>query len=126
MKGETLDKIKKMDDDILILIIIDRNIVELSVQLLFEKGWIGFGTMERVTDVLIKEMKIKAEEWKNNLKKNIKIVDGNFVDVIEDNIEIYKPREVLFVKASGFNPYWSIIKPLLEKLRFKYDFLKTI
>lgn len=114
-------KIQKLKNPIG-LVIIDSKIIELVAQISVEKGWVGFGTTEKIYQVLLKEYRKMAESWIKFLGDvmKIKIIEGNFRKVIEKMYVELKPEKIYFVRSGGFNPYWSVAKPIYEQMRKYY------
>jgi len=103
-------------------VIIDPKIIELVAQVTVEKGWIGFGTTEKIFQVLLEEYRKMAESWEKFMKEimKVRIVEGNFRKEIEKVYEELKPDKIYFVKSGGFNPYWTVVKPIYEQMRKIY------
>ncbi|HDG62187.1 MAG TPA: hypothetical protein ENG15_04190 [Thermotoga sp.] len=114
-------KIQKLKDPVG-LVIIDPKIIELVAQVTVEKGWIGFGTTEKIFQVLLEEYRKMAESWEKFMKEimKVRIVEGNFRKEIEKVYEELKPDKIYFVKSGGFNPYWTVVKPIYEQMRKIY------
>jgi len=114
-------KIQKLKDPVG-LVIIDPKIIELVAQVTVEKGWIGFGTTEKIFQVLLEEYRKMAESWEKFMEgiMEVKIVEGNFRKEIEKVYEELKPDRIYFVKSGGFNPYWTVVKPIYEQMRKNY------
>jgi len=114
-------KIQKLKDPVG-LVIIDPKIIELVAQVTVEKGWIGFGTTEKIFQVLLEEYRKMAESWEKFMKEimKVRIVEGNFRKEIEKVYEELKPDRIYFVKSGGFNPYWTVVKPIYEQMRKIY------
>lgn len=114
-------KIQKLKDPVG-LVIIDPKIIELVAQVTVEKGWIGFGTTEKIFQVLLEEYRKMAESWEKFMKEimKVRIVEGNFRKEIEKVYEELKPDRIYFVKSGGFNPYWTVVKPIYEQMRKSY------
>ena len=114
-------KIRELKDPVG-LVIIDPKIIELVAQVTVEKGWIGFGTTEKIFQVLLEEYRKMAESWEKFMKEimKVRIVEGNFRKEIEKVYEELKPDRIYFVKSGGFNPYWTVVKPIYEQMRKIY------
>jgi len=114
-------KIQKLKDPVG-LVIIDPKIIELVAQVTVEKGWIGFGTTEKIFQVLLEEYRKMAESWERFMRSimKVRIVEGNFRKEIEKVYEELKPDRIYFVKSGGFNPYWTVVKPIYEQMRKIY------
>ena len=114
-------KIQKLKDPVG-LVIIDPKIIELVAQITVEKGWIGFGTTEKIFQVLLEEYRKMAESWERFMEEimKVRIVEGNFRKEIEKVYEELKPDRIYFVKSGGFNPYWTVVKPIYEQMRKSY------
>ncbi|RKX51927.1 MAG: hypothetical protein DRP25_03290 [Thermotoga sp.] len=114
-------KIRELKDPVG-LVIIDPKIIELVAQVTVEKGWIGFGTTEKIFQVLLEEYRKMAESWEKFMKEimKVRIVEGNFRKEIEKVYEELKPDKIYFVKSGGFNPYWTVVKPIYEQMRKIY------
>ena len=114
-------KIQKLKDPVG-LVIIDPKIIELVAQVTVEKGWIGFGTTEKIFQVLLEEYRKMAESWERFMRgiMKVRIVEGNFRKEIEKVYEELKPDRIYFVKSGGFNPYWTVVKPIYEQMRKSY------
>jgi len=114
-------KIQKLKDPVG-LVIIDPKIIELVAQVTVEKGWIGFGTTEKIFQVLLEEYRKMAESWERFMEEimKVRIVEGNFRKEIEKVYEELKPDRIYFVKSGGFNPYWTVVKPIYEQMRKIY------
>ena len=114
-------KIQKLKDPVG-LVIIDPKIIELVAQITVEKGWIGFGTTEKIFQVLLEEYRKMAESWERFMEEimKVRIVEGNFRKEIEKVYEELKPDKIYFVKSGGFNPYWTVVKPIYEQMRKIY------
>ena len=114
-------KIQKLKDPVG-LVIIDPKIIELVAQITVEKGWIGFGTTEKIFQVLLEEYRKMAESWERFMEEimKVRIVEGNFRKEIEKVYEELKPDRIYFVKSGGFNPYWTVVKPIYEQMRKIY------
>ena len=114
-------KIQKLKDPVG-LVIIDPKIIELVAQITVEKGWIGFGTTEKIFQVLLEEYRKMAESWERFMEgiMKVRIVEGNFRKEIEKVYEELKPDRIYFVKSGGFNPYWTVVKPIYEQMRKIY------
>ena len=123
---KVIQKIKKKYSNPEILLIIDPNIVYIVADFLIENGWLGEETTKQLQNVMLSNLKILREKWiefaKENMK-NIKIIkaNGNFKEILEEKIKSENITELIVTFKKGFNPYWNVLKHVIENICKKYN-----
>ncbi len=128
-KDEKLtDFFDKMDEEKEYLVLLDKDVIKISVELTLQKGWLGFAATRDVTKVLYGEYKQRAKEWLQFVSEKTrnavtKLVEGNFKKNLVFEVERVKPSTIYIVKGKEFNPYWAVIKPIIGSLNYHFVIL---
>ena len=118
--------LKSMKDrDVHILAVVDPELVRLSAEMAIEKGWLGDKATSDIYQFLLKQLRRMRKEFVEQAVKllqikEIKITydekDGNFVEEIKKAVSSKNVHTVIFCHKKGYNPYWSVLKPIVNKL----------
>lgn len=112
-------------EDVHILAIVDAQLVRLSTEMAIEKGWFGDRTASDIYQFLLKQLRKMRKDFIEQAVKllqseEIKItydeIDGNFVKEIKKAVSLKNVRTVIFCHKKGYNPYWNVLKPIVNKL----------
>ena len=113
------------DGDVHILAVVDPELVRLSAEMAIEKGWLGDKATSDIYRFLLKQLRRMRKEFVEQAVKllqikEIKITydekDGNFVEEIKKAVSSKNVHTVIFCHKNGYNPYWSVLKPIVNKL----------
>lgn len=106
-------------------LILDEKLIYLAAEILISNGWLGESTTESLKEVLLKNLKALRKLWIKSSQKaypgiKVKELDGNIRDILENEIKNENVSKIVIMLKKGFNPYWSILKPVIEELENKY------
>ncbi len=113
------------DEDVHILAVVDPKLVRLSTEMAIEKGWLGDKAASDIYQFLLKQLRRMRKEFVEQMvkllqKKGIKItydeVEGNFVEEVKKAVRLKNAHTVIFCRKKGYNPYWNVLKPIVNKL----------
>ncbi|MBO8161180.1 MAG: hypothetical protein H0Z24_06040 [Thermosipho sp. (in: Bacteria)] len=126
-----LKKIIKKYDNPTFYLVIDENIISLAAEILISNGWLGSSTVDTLKNVLINNLKQLREIWikfAKSIKPNIvlKEADGNIKKILEEKIATERIKEIIVPLSKGYNPYWNIVKHILEEISKRYKVKVTI
>lgn len=126
-----LKKIIENYENPIFYLVIDENIISLAAEILISNGWLGASTVDTLKNVLINNLKNLRKIWAKfakSIKSDIvlKEFDGNIKKLLEEKIIYEKIKEIIIPLSKGYNPYWNIVKHILEEMSKKYIVKVTI
>ena len=112
-------------EDVHILAVVDSELVRLSAEMAIEKGWLGDKAASDIYQFLLKQLRRMRKDFVEQAvkllqNKETKItydeIDGNFVEEIKKAVSSKNVHSVIFCHKKGYNPYWNVLKPIVNKL----------
>ncbi len=125
---ELLRSLEKIREEKEILVLLDESIIRIVTEITLRKGWLGFAAARDVTKVLYEEYKTMAKKWAhfaNEKLKNskVKFMEGNFKENLAKEVNKKKPSRIYIIKGKEFNPYWPVVKPIIESMDYPITIL---
>jgi len=126
MKWDKLRFLKaiKGAKNIKLVTILDEELLSLSIEISAEKGWLGEDTITRLKRVLKEQMEKMKREYEKKASEILEQRDilftiehmvGNFKEKLLE-ISKHSPEKIVFVYKKGYNPYWQVLKPVIQDL----------
>ena len=116
-KFSKISKFLKKKEKTKVILAIDRKLLELSAEIITEKGWLGEHEVESLVRALSSQFEKKRGIFLKKLEKNfpglkVELSNENLKDLLK-KLGGNSDEIMVFIRKRG--PFWGVVKPLLNE-----------